>query len=61
MLLPCAIEQRDQAMVEKIEERGQRVIAGRLAGDHPLGVVEGQDTLRPGQRKKSHRHVHRIV
>src|SRR6202140_3085675 len=61
MLLPRAVEQRYDAMIEQVEERRHGEVLGLRARQHVFGVVMRQDALNTGQPQKRHGHHRRVL
>jgi hypothetical protein len=61
MLLPGAIEERDKAMVKKVEKRGEAIIFRTFACDHPFCIEEWQNALRAGETNECDRHASGIA
>src|SRR5689334_22636127 len=56
VFFPCTMEQRDQPMVEEVEEIAQRVIMLPSPLDHQLSIMAWQNTQRSGQAHERRCH-----
>ncbi len=59
--LPGAIEERDGAMIENIEEGGQPVVLGAEPLQDQLAVGVGKHTRRTGEPHEVHHHLRRSI